>query len=232
MTWGGALLLALAVLSVMYLLTRLGEDPASVSSWQTWLLVPLGALLLAGFVRREARAPVPVLDVVLLRHRAFALVNALNLLYGAGVFGLLAFIPYYARLAYGMSNVASGGLLTARAVGMMVTATVTGMRLGRTGYRLPVAAGFLVLAASLVGLALIPPAAGAAGAMWAFWRLAGLIFVSGVGVGLASPSSNNAAIELMPEKMAAITGLRGMFRQTSCGSAPGAVGSPGGCATR
>jgi len=68
----------------------------------------------------------------------------------------------------------------------MTTARVTSTLLGRTGYRLPMAAGLLVPAASLVGLALIPPAAGVAGAMWASRRLAGLTFVSGVGVGLAS----------------------------------------------
>ncbi|MCL5058418.1 MAG: hypothetical protein M1130_10630 [Actinobacteria bacterium] len=41
-----------------------------------------------------------------------------------------------------------------------------------------------------------------------------MLFLSGVGIGLASPSSNNAAIELMPDKIAEISGLRGMFRQT------------------
>jgi len=77
---GGEVLFALAVLSVTCLLMRLGEDPASVSSWQSWLLVPLGALLWAGLVRLEVPAPVPVLDVVLLRDRAFALVDVLSLL--------------------------------------------------------------------------------------------------------------------------------------------------------
>ena len=42
--------------------------------------------------------------------------------------------------------------------------------------------------------------------------LAFIIMVSGIGVGIALPASNNACIELMPEKVATITGLRGMFR--------------------
>jgi sugar phosphate permease len=42
--------------------------------------------------------------------------------------------------------------------------------------------------------------------------LAVLIMVTGIGVGIALPASNNACIELMPEKVATITGLRGMFR--------------------
>lgn len=43
--------------------------------------------------------------------------------------------------------------------------------------------------------------------------------VTGIGMGVALPASNNACIELMPEKVATITGLRGMFR--SVGAAIG-----------
>jgi MFS family permease len=42
--------------------------------------------------------------------------------------------------------------------------------------------------------------------------LAILIMITGIGMGLALPASNNACIELMPEKVSTITGLRGMFR--------------------
>lgn len=94
-------------------------------------------------------------------------------------------------------------------------AAVTSMCLKRTGYRLPMVAGFLVLAVSILGLSFSRRFRGVFGGRVSdFWRLFVLVAVSGVGVGLASPSSNNAAIELMPEKIAAITGLRGMFRQT------------------
>lgn len=211
----GAGLFALSVLSVMYFMTRLGEDPAAASSWVTWLVLATSAFFLAAFLRREARASTPVLEVALLKNRAFAVINILNFLYGACVFGLLAFIPYYAQVAYGLSNLASGSLLTARAVGMMGMATVTSMSLKRTGYRLPMAAGFLVLAASTLGLSSSWHLQGVFGRRIAdFWWLFALVAVSGVGVGLASPSSNNAALELMPDKIAAITGLRGMFRQT------------------
>ncbi len=55
------------------------------------------------------------------------------------------------------------------------------------------------------------------------WRFVGLhwnvsemlsvpILFTGLGLGIALPASNNACIELMPSKVATITGLRGMFR--------------------
>jgi len=37
--------------------------------------------------------------------------------------------------------------------------------------------------------------------------------LSGLGIGISAPAANNACIELMPNRVATITGLRGMFRQ-------------------
>jgi len=41
--------------------------------------------------------------------------------------------------------------------------------------------------------------------------LALIVMFCGIGIGIFYPASNNACIELMPEKVATITGLRGMF---------------------
>ena len=40
-----------------------------------------------------------------------------------------------------------------------------------------------------------------------------IMFLLGVGVGVLSPTANNACIELLPDRAATITGIRGMFRQ-------------------
>ncbi len=41
-----------------------------------------------------------------------------------------------------------------------------------------------------------------------------IVMVSGIGMGIANPASNNAILDLIPEKVAAIMGLRGTFRVT------------------
>lgn len=212
---GGAGLFAAFMLSIMFFLNRLGGSSPAASSSLTWSIPALGILLFLAFVRREKKAELPILDLAMLKNRTFAVINGLNLLYGACVLGIMAFIPYYAQVVYGFSNLVSGTMLTARALGMIAMSTATSMLLGRSGYRLPMAAGFFVLALSTLGLGLSPLIKDTRFlAIPDFWRVAVLVFVSGMGVGLASPPSNNAAIELMPEKIAAITGLRGMFRQT------------------
>jgi sugar phosphate permease len=39
------------------------------------------------------------------------------------------------------------------------------------------------------------------------------MFMTGIGSGAVAPAANNACIELMPHRIATITGVRGMFRQ-------------------
>jgi MFS family permease len=37
--------------------------------------------------------------------------------------------------------------------------------------------------------------------------------ISGIGMGAATPAANNATLQLAPDQVAAVAGLRGMFRQ-------------------
>jgi MFS family permease len=47
-----------------------------------------------------------------------------------------------------------------------------------------------------------------------FWILAFALLLGGLGMGISNPASGNAALDLIPEKMAAAAGMRGMFRNT------------------
>jgi len=46
------------------------------------------------------------------------------------------------------------------------------------------------------------------------WLLGIFMFITGIGAGVTAPAANNACIELMPGRIATITGVRGMFRQS------------------
>src|SRR5690606_37639608 len=99
-------------------------------------------------------------------------------------------------------------MLTARADGIIAAAGVAAMALRRTGYRWPMYVGFVVTAAGLAGIASPPPIADPA--TW----LAVTTALTGVGFGLVTPASNNATMQLAPDRVASIVGIRGMFRQT------------------
>ena len=92
------------------------------------------------------------------------------------------------------------------------------------GYRRPILAGTLLVGVCLAGLALQPHGISLFGVVFGVTPLLYLIIAfCGVGHGMATPAANNACIELMPDKVATITGLRGMF--CNLGSAIGIAGA-------
>ena len=68
--------------------------------------------------------------------------------------------------------------------------------------------GFSLIAVGLTLLWLPPHLVGAYG-----W-LAAAAGLTGLGMGMAVPATNNATLQLAPDQVAAIAGLRGMFRQS------------------
>jgi len=203
----GAALMAATLLCVMLGLNQIAER--GMGSPLPWALLAAGVGLAGGFLLQQRRSDKAILPPALLRRPAFALINGLNVLYGAAAFGIFSLVPAFVQLAYGFSPLAAGSLLSIRAVGMAVLSIASSMLLRRLGYRPLMGAGFLVLATGLVLIALPPPEA-TGPLLW--MGLSAL--VCGVGIGIAGPPSNNAAVQLMPDQVAAISGLRAMFRQT------------------
>jgi MFS family permease len=168
---------------------------------------------LALFFQQERRETNPILDIALLRSTPFLAANILNLIMGAIIFGSFAFIPLYATSVHNLSKLMSGMILTPRSLGIIPASAITAFLLRRWGYRKPMLLGFIIISFSIIILGQGLP----------FWRMIGirmgvpgtlslLILLMGIGVGVANPAANNACIELMPEKVASIVGLRGMFR--------------------
>jgi MFS family permease len=79
---------------------------------QHWGLVGLAALLLAVFPRIEARHPMPLLPLQLLRDGFLRRSLGSNFLGGMAFFGSVAFIPLWGQTALGSSAVEAGLLLT------------------------------------------------------------------------------------------------------------------------
>ena len=206
----GVVLLGTGLLSVMFGFAFLGAGSAP-GSWP--FLLPEAIGLTAGFffVRHIRRAAAPFIPARLLFGHGFGVMNLINLVYGGAVLGLAAVVPLYAELRYGLHPLAAGTLLTSRAVGMIAVAGLASMALRRTGSRRPMALGFSLIALGLVLLWLPPPAALPIGAYGWLAIAAGL---TGLGMGMAVPATNNATLQLAPDQVAAIAGLRGMFRQS------------------
>ncbi len=192
-----------AMLGIGYL-GGAGGDPLS-----PFFLIPECVAVASGvaFVRHSARARSPFISLRHLSGRGFGVMNLLNFLYGGAVLGFAPLVPLYAQDRYHFGPLEAGTLLTARAVGMIAIAGLAVYLLRRTGYRWPIAIGFAVVACGLVATAATPH--------WlsTYAWLAVATGICGVGMGVSTPSSNNATLQLAPDQAAAVAGLRGMFRQ-------------------
>jgi len=203
----GIALLAVLIVTAMFGITYLGSGRIPLYSPVFLGSEAVAVIALAGFIRHSRRYAAPFVPYRLLRGRGFGIMNLINLVYGAAALGFGALVPLYAQDRYGIQPLGAGTLLTARAIGMIAVAGLAAMALRRTGYRMPMVVGFLILAAGLLMMAssaLLSPY------VW----LAIAAALTGCGMGLSVPASNNASLQLAPDQVAAIAGLRGMFRQS------------------
>jgi MFS family permease len=116
-------------------------------------------------------------------------------------------VPLYAEDRYHLSFSHAGTVLAGRGIGTILIAATAAMMLRKTGYRLPMVVGFLTIAISLVGLSVAPR--GMSPYLW----LALFSVLTGLGVGVAAPATNNATLQRAPDQVAAMVGIRQMFRQ-------------------
>jgi EmrB/QacA subfamily drug resistance transporter len=202
----GALLLALTLLLLMGSASLLGESGAPIPVVGGMLVAACASGWALG--RHLRRHPTPFVPLRLLRDRRFAVVNGLNVLIGAATLGFAALIPIYAEQRFGLGTLRASSLLTARAVAMIVSAALCVLVIRRSGYRPPLIAGMILMGIGMSALVLHPHVDDIYS-----WLSADAV-LTGVGMGIALPSSNNAMLHLAEEDIAALAGLRGMFRQS------------------
>ena len=208
-TYGAALFL------VLFALAELSKNVSVYRTAPFWGYLAGAAALFAVFVRHERRTPAPMIDLQLLAARPFLATNLYGFVYGAAVFGVLSFFPLHAQLNYGMSPTASGFVLTPRALVMSATSTLAAFMLARTGYRRPMIFGVLIVSFATMLLSFSFHNAVLFGLYVPDLVLLCIILsVSGIGNGIVLPSMNNAGLDLAPGKIAAISGLRGVFNST------------------
>jgi EmrB/QacA subfamily drug resistance transporter len=202
----GLVLMGLFVLAANFGITSIGNSQTTF--YDPAFLVPEAAalVLLYLFVRHTKRSAEPFIPMRLLRAKGFAVMNSLNLLWGVAGFGVASLAPLYAEDRYHLAALSAGTLLAARGFGAIVVGAAAAMALRRTGYRIPLVAGFTVVAIGTVAMA-IAPRLGLSPYVWLSIG-AGL---TGLGNGIANPASRTACLQVAPDEVAAITGLRQMF---------------------
>lgn len=204
----GMALVGAGLLAGMLAVSYLGEQNAY--PWSPAFIVPLVVLVAAlmMFFRHIKRSAHPFIAPQFISGENFGSVNLVNVIYGGVTIGAAALIPLYAANRYGMDAFDSGTLLIAQGLATVLFSVVAAFSLRRTGHRLPLTIGGIVIAIGMLLLAL-PPVLGISPYGW----LAGSAFLVGAGGGTINPASRNAGLQLAPRQSSTLAALRSLFLQ-------------------
>lgn len=208
----GAVIFAASIAAIMVGLTSIKGGNSGAFWGVAALLLIAGVILAAVFLRHEGRVEDPMIEIEVLRGKPFAAANIFNVVFGINM-GILTFLPLYAVTVYGASTVESGLIVTPRAIALMIGSVFSSILLVRWGYRRPMIAGTIAISAALLLLGLVANTGYASGAVFGGIGLLVIgVSLSGIGHGFLSPAANNACIELMPDRVSTITGVRNAGR--------------------
>ncbi|MDU5192933.1 MAG: MFS transporter, partial [Mixta calida] len=122
-----------------------------------WLLLFLAVALLAGFLllRHEKAAEAPLFPLAIWRSRVILAGNAGNLIIGAAMMGISAFLPTWIQGVNGGSPLQAGSALAMMSIGWPLASTLSGRLMLRTTYRFTAQLGaFLLIAGTALLLTL------------------------------------------------------------------------------
>jgi EmrB/QacA subfamily drug resistance transporter len=115
--------------------------------------IALGLLLIPVFLWNERRAENPMINFSLFRHENFLAANLSQVLAGMIELGLGFLTPFFLLLVVGVSPAAAGVALIPATIPVILAGPLSGKAFDRFGGRWPLVAGFLILAASGIVLA-------------------------------------------------------------------------------
>ncbi|MFJ4836962.1 MDR family MFS transporter [Streptomyces sp. NPDC088746] len=151
----GATLIAAGVSLLLLWVTFVDNNFAWVS-WQTGVMVGASILILAAAVLVEARVKEPVVPLHVVRRRDPALAIIASLSVGMAMFGGAVFLGQYFQIGRGNSPTEAGLLTIPLMLGVLISSTVAGRLVSKTGKVKPyIITGVVVLTLGFLGLSTI-----------------------------------------------------------------------------
>lgn len=146
--WLGALLIVPATVAILAGLSAIGDR--SAASAVPRALLPVGAVLLAGFVvHARRRGDQALLDLRLFRHRSFSVATWMMFLSGVCLYGPMLLLPLFYQRARGLPVAEAGWLLAPQGLGLMAGLWVAGRYADRIGPRIVALRGTVLAGAGL-----------------------------------------------------------------------------------
>jgi MFS family permease len=193
-------------------LLLVGLSIGGISGWgrgEVVVLLAGGAVVLLAFCIHALRTPHPLVDLRILARPVFAIgMVALGLL-SVVQYSRLVYVPLELGSARGVSELQIGLIMLPSAIGIAMMMPVGGRMADRVGARLPVIIGVVLLLVSFWPLAHLE-------ADSSLWWISAILFLGGLGSGLALMAPNIVAINSVPmAQVSQASGLSAVSRQLS-----------------
>lgn len=172
----------------------LGVMQAQVWGWgspATLGLIASGMAGLAGFVAVELRVRVPLVDVRMLRRRAFAAANATGFAAQFVITGLVVLLALYLQNVLGHTALAAGVMLLPLTLPVLVSSPVSGRLADRLAVRTIVGTGMTLLAVGTFAI-------GASARSGSYWPMLPALVVVGAGFAAVLTSMTTAIMAAAP----------------------------------
>jgi EmrB/QacA subfamily drug resistance transporter len=176
--YAGATLIALGV-SIILVWVSFVDNSFNWISWQTFAMLGAGLLLLAVAVWVESRVAEPVVPLQIVKQRSTALAILASLAVGMAMYGGAVFLGQYFQIGRGYSPTDAGLLTIPMMGGVLVSSTVSGRLITKTGKIKPyIVAGTIILVAGFAILSTMDH-------QTSLWTVGVGMALIGIGVGMS-----------------------------------------------
>ncbi|HKX72422.1 MAG TPA: MDR family MFS transporter [Candidatus Saccharimonadales bacterium] len=211
---GGALLTI--GLSALVLATSLGGTTMELwgtsvdLAWNSPTILAMLAVTVAaltGFVFTERKAKDPILPLHFFKSPIFNVISILFLLFGAGFFSAIIYVPTFAQQVLNFSATNSGIIMLPMVLGLTAASIGVGQLVNKTGkYKAFIVGGMFI---GTLGILSMSTLSAQSTYMDLAWRMA----LTGVGMGMAMPIFALAVQNALPQKdLGAATSSTQLFR--------------------
>ncbi|WP_370290191.1 MULTISPECIES: MDR family MFS transporter [Cryobacterium] len=146
----GAVLIAGGVSLLMIWVTLAGNN-FEWTSVTSFVMVAAAALLLIAAVIVEFKVPEPIIPLTLFKNRTFTLATVASISVGVSMFGTSVFLSQYMQLARGATPTQSGLLTIPMMGGLLISSTLFGTLISRTGkWKAVMVSGSVLVVAGLL----------------------------------------------------------------------------------
>jgi EmrB/QacA subfamily drug resistance transporter len=179
----GSILLILTIVPLLLAFTWAGNT----YPWASWPIIGLflfSVIAFLLFLRAEKKAQTPVMPLHLFNNRIFSLSNGVNFFIGVGMFGTVIYMPFFIQGVMGNSAAESGVIMMTMTLSMVLSSTIAGQLITKTGkYKWKALCGLFLMAG---GMALLAGMNANTSSLTVVFYL----IIVGLGLGIAFPIFN------------------------------------------